>query len=273
MATLYIFGDESGTMPINDTDKPFVAATVAVLDNPPVLIPGSDDDSKMVEIFSNLNIIPYITVVKPFPGYGNTLKAKHGKMQVMARATRLVNGANARYLNENGFDIRNWIWCHAMGQGIANAVLHTVSTSSIDVVRVLLDRKTMSPSMRVFFKEMVVNHVGNWTKEFVAKYRMAYPSEVSLWEDRARFSSKSVILNWSDESKELEKQFGLKLADRLARKIYQAQMTGQPGIESMFKAAGFDNIVIDISKLVIRLDRRVVDNFKRNTRLPEPRDH
>ena len=63
MATLYIFGDESGTMPVSDTDKPFVAATVAVLDNPPALIRGSDDDEKMVEIFTSLNIVPFAAIV------------------------------------------------------------------------------------------------------------------------------------------------------------------------------------------------------------------
>ena len=162
LATLYVFGDESGTMPVSDNDKLFVAATVAVLKEP-TLIVGSDNDEKMVEIFGNLNILPFAAIVKPFPGYGAALKAKHDKIHVMARATRLLTGANVTYLDEKtlaeGFDLRNTVWGFAMVQAIAQAVLNTLFSSSIDAIHVILNRKTMLPSMRQFFKEIIVNRI------------------------------------------------------------------------------------------------------------------
>jgi hypothetical protein len=98
------------------------------------------------------------------------------------------------------------------------------------------------------------------------------PSVISQWESHVRFSAKTTSINWSDESKELEEEFGLKLVDRFARKMYQAQATHEAGIETILRDAGFDDFVVDISEVVTRLDQRVVDNFKRNTGLPEPRE-
>ena len=98
------------------------------------------------------------------------------------------------------------------------------------------------------------------------------PTIISEWENRIRFSSKTTVFRWSDESEELEKQFGLRLADRFARKIYQAQITRQPGIEALLKATGLKDFVHDISELVTRLDERLVDNFRKTTGLPEPRE-
>ena len=67
MTTLYIFGDESGTMPVNDNDKPFVAATVAVLNNNPAYIKGSNDNNIMVDIFKYFGIMPICGNSKTIP--------------------------------------------------------------------------------------------------------------------------------------------------------------------------------------------------------------
>lgn len=276
MATLYIFGDESGTMPADDADPPFVAATVAMLGNPPNLVHGSDDDEKMAEIFASLSIIPFAAIIMPYPGYGKALRAKYDKINVMARATRLITGVTPQYLDEktlrDGFDLRNTVWVYAMLQAIANAVLNTLFTNSVDAVQVILDRKTMTSSMRQFFKEMIVNRIAKGTKQFLGSFLPVNPSVVSEWEDRLRFSSKSTAFSWSDESEEPEKQFGLRLADRFAHKIYQARVARQPGIEAILETAGFKGFVRDISALVTRLDERLVDNFRKKTGLPEPKE-
>ena len=274
MATLYIFGDESGTMPVNDADKPFVAATIAVLGKPPVLVPGSNDVKRMVDIFANFNLIPFAAVVKPYPGYGRILKAKYEKIKIMAQATRIVSGGQATYLDEktrkDGFDLRNTVWSHAMSQSIANAVLNTLFTGSIDSIQIILDQKTMTPSMRQFFKEMIINRIGDGMKQFLKSIYFLSPTIVSEWEKRAHFSSKTTVISWSDESEELEEEFGLRLVDRFARKIYQAQIKPNSDIEEIFMKAGFEELIHDISRLLTRLDKGLIDHFRQVTGLPEP---
>jgi len=276
LATIHIFGDESGTMPIRDNDNPFVAATVAVLDRTLTLVPGSDNDNKLVEIFKELNVIPFAAVVKPYPGYSKAVRAKHDKMQVMARATRLVTGAKAQYLDQktltDGFGIRNTVWCHAMLQAIAHTVLHTVFTSTINAVRIILDEKTMRPAMRLLFKEMILQRIGAGMSQFLTTLLPLKPSVVGLWKRRVQFSAETTSFNWSDDSEEFREEFGLRLADRFSRKIYQARAMNQAGIEDAFRDAGFDDFVVDISEVVTCLDQRVIENFKRKTGLPEPRE-
>lgn len=276
MATLFIFGDESGTMPLSDSDKPFITATVSFLDNPPVLIEGSDNNEKLVEIVKGLNAIPSAMLVKPYPGYGKAIKTKYSKMQIMARATRLVTGANASYLDQktltNGFDPRNMIWCHAMLTAIGYAVLNTAFSSTINTVRIILDQKTMRPSMRTFFKEMVVQQMGTGTDEYLSTLHHMNSSVIDLWKSRVRFSAESTFLSWSDECDEFNNEFGLRLADRLSRKIYQSQSTSDPGIETLLKDAGYTDWVVDLSRIITQFDQRVIDNFKKKTGLPEPKE-
>ena len=93
---------------------------------------------------------------------------------------------------------------------------------------------------------------------------------VSRWESNVAFSADSTSLNWSDDSVELEKQFGLKLADRLARKIYNDNISNTQHFENMLKDADYKDFLVDITSAVSRLDQRLVDNFKKNTGLPEP---
>jgi len=275
MTTLYIFGDESGTMPVNDNDKPFVAATVAVLNNTPVFIKGSNDNNIMIDIFKDLNVMPFAAVVKPFYGYGEAMKLKYKKINVMARATRLVTGVNARYFDskalEYGYDLRNMVWSHAMLQAIAHSVLNKVFTNKIDSVKIILDRKTMMPSMRVFFKEMIINQMGVGTQQFIRSFYPLNRNLVSRWEGNINFSAESTSFSWSDDSTALEKQFGLKLADRLARKIYKDYIDNTNTFINMLKNSGFKNFIVDITNAVSQLDPRIIDNFKKNTGLPEPR--
>lgn len=275
MTTLYIFGDESGTMPVNDNDKPFVAATVAFLNNTPASIKGSNDNNIMIDIFKDLNVMPFVSVVKPFHGYGEAVKYKYKKIKVMARATRLATGVNARYLGEktleDGFDLRNMVWSHAMLQAIAHSVLNKVFTNKIDSVKIILDQKTMMPSMRVLFKDMIINQMGVGTQQFIRRFYPLNRKLVSRWEGNINFSAESTSLWWSDDSPALGKQFGLKLADRLARKIYKDYIDNADTFINMLKKSGFKNFIVDITNVISELDPRIIDNYKKNTGLPEPR--
>ena len=275
MSTLYIFGDESGTMPLKDSDKPFVTATISILDHRPELVKGSNNNEKMVGILKNIEAIPSAMVVKPFPGYSKAIKLKYSKMNTMARATRLVTGANASYLDQktlaNGFKPRNMVWCQAMLTAIAYAVLNTVYNSAINTVRIILDQKTMRPSMRNFFKDMLIQQMGVGTKEYLLNFQHMNPSVIDLWKSRVRFSAESTFFSWSDENDDTKNEFGLRLADRLSRKIYQSQISSDQEIETLLNLAGYSDCVVDLSRVVTQLSQRVIENFKRMTGLPEPK--
>ena len=269
MSTLFIFGDESGTMPLKDSDKPFVTATISVLDQRPELIEGSNNNKKLVEILKHIKATPTAMVVKPYPGYSKAIKEKYNKLNTMARATRLLTGANADYLDQKtlttGLDSRNSIWCQAMFTAIGRAILNTVNTSAICTVRIILDQKTMRPSMRAFFKDILIQQLCVGTKKYLLNFHHSDSSGNDFLKSRVCFSAESTFFSWSDENEDLEKEFGLRLADRLSRKIYQSQDSKNHEIETLLNQAGYDDCVVDFTKEVAQLSQRVVENFKEKT--------
>ena len=271
MAVLHIFGDESGSMPVNDEDKPFVAATVTFIEKTPIAVKGSNDDKILVSIFKDQAVIPFAAVVNPFPGFGKALKYKHDKMQVMARATRLVTGANSEYIDPTGVNLRNFVWSHAMLQAVVHAIRSTMFTTAIDSLRIVLDEKTMTHPMRRLFTE-TVQRMGTSVREFLKKHARLDPVNMSLYKSRVQFSADTTVINWSDDAEEFRSVFGLKLADRFAHKVYQQLENAERlGIEQNLREAGFKDFLLDITRIVTRFDQRLVDNFRRNTGLPEPR--
>ena len=91
--------------------------------------------------------------------------------------------------------------------------------------------------------------------------------------DRIKFSATSTTVHWSDDADAFKSEFGLKLVDRLARKMYRQLLNGsQTGIEHSLHNAGFDDFLLDITRLVTRpLNQRAIDAWKSDTGLPEPR--
>jgi len=252
LAILYLFGDESGTMPLHDDDKPFVAASVSVLDK---------NEKRLFEALQELSAVPFAAIVQPFPGFGKMIKTKFDKMDVMARAVRIATGApEPKKLND-----RDIVWGHAMGQAIIHAVRVSTSTTPIDELQILLDQKSMKPNERALFREAIKGYMLMTIPAILKELRPE-------WASRLRFSDRTISIHWSDESDEFESEFGLKLADRLSRKIYRLQVDNATDVKSVLKNAGFEDAVIDVAQVVTSLDHRIVDNLKRITGLPEPRE-
>jgi len=273
LSTLNIFADESGTMPINDNDKPFVAATVAFLGEPPDAINGSDDDEKLVDILKGSNGIPFAAIVRPFPGYGHILKSKYEKIITMARAKCLLNGSVVRYPDKDGINLHNEVWEFAMHRSIMQAVINTVlESSSIDNIRIIFDQKTMTKNRRNCF-DQIIHRIGTDLREYLETFRQTHSEkEVSFYKDCIQFSTQSISVHWSDEPNLVQNDFGLKLADRFAHKMYQQlEKKAQRGFDSILQNSGFRDFTVDITKSVIHpLNQNMIEAWKRETGLPEP---
>jgi len=259
-------------MPTEDNDKPFVAAIVAFFEKTPPAICGSDKDDKLVEILRESNAIPFLAIVKPFPGYGSSLKSKYDKMLVMAHAKRLLDGSTVPYIDKDRINLRNQVWDHTMLQGILHVVTCAMYSGSIDSVQILLDEKTMTTARRKIFTDMITS-LGANLKVYLERLGQDGGEDMSQHVDRIEFSALSTAVHWSDDSDEFRSEFALKLADRLARKMYRQLLnTSQTGIEHSLRNAGFEDFLHDITHVVTRpLSQRAIDAWKRDTGLPEPR--
>jgi hypothetical protein len=158
-----------------------------------------------------------------------------------------------------------------MLQAIVHVVNETIFSSTINSIQILLDEKTMTKATRSLFTEVLLR-IGPGSKEYMEGLKYLDPEKVSEYIGRIKFSRESTTIHWSDESKDYQSEFGLKLADRFARKMYRQLKDGdQTGIMSKLLNAGFNDCVIDITEIVTRpVNRRMIENWKRNTGLPEP---
>jgi hypothetical protein len=249
LATLHVFGDESGTMPTDDRQEPFVIATVAFLERVPSLIAGTNLDQKLVEVLTQYHGIPFAAIVKPFPGYGYRLMSRFEDLKANASEIRLAKGMSDQTFDSD-MSIRNHVWSHAMQQAIVHTVNIAMLVASIDALRILLHEKTMTLEMRGLFASRVLN-VGERVKMFL--HDRSCPEGMRWYESNIQFTKESVSLSWSDENPPLKKEFGLKLADRLSRKIYRDfSKPGEACFRSLLVSAGFEDFMIDISDIITR---------------------
>jgi hypothetical protein len=260
-------------MPIKDADGPFIASTVGFLGAPPGAIQWGDNDDKIVEILKKTNSIPLAAVVNPFPGYHHSLMAKFNKIKTMIRAKCLLDGSNVQYPDRDDINLPNEVWQRAMEQAIAHAVISAVLGGwIIDSIRIIFDGKSMNKKRRILF-EKSLDQIGKTLREYLGPFEKKYPPKaVSVYKDRIRLLAGSISVYWGDESNPSQCEFGLKLADNFARKMYHQLINqDQAGFETSFRKAGFKDIVLDITELVIRpLDKNIIDRWKRDTGLPEP---
>ena len=154
MSELTIFGDESGTMPAEDGDPPFCAATLATVNEPPKLSQRSGHRRDVLQACVEWNSVPQVVGICPRPGYGERLRSKTSKMSTMARASRLMTGSHA-YLPDQGYNPRNLVWVRCMSLCLVRAVLRATDTQTIENVRVVLDRKTFTGPERALFTDRI----------------------------------------------------------------------------------------------------------------------
>ena len=273
MSILYIFSDESGTMPREDGDDPFVTATIGFLDKLPSFVPGSNDNDTLANILKSQKALPVITFVRPFPNYGNLLKNRYEKFEIMARAKCLLEGKTIQYPDKNEINICNDVWQQTISQAIIHNLLNIAFDYSLCTkIRFIFDEKTMTQNRRDLFEEIIRN-VDLMLREYLTEFNKDYPeSLVSSIINNIQYYRDSVSVIWSDSPHFPQNYtFGLKLADRVARKSYQT-LKGKFDFFLLLEKAGFKDFTIDITQQIARpVDKKLIENWKRETGLPEPR--
>ena len=224
MATLWIFGDEAGIMPLADTDEVFVAATIGFLGLPPTQ--RKFDEAALITALVAARALPTLALVRPFPGFAKTLDAKFTRMNTMARCTRLLTGANANYLTPDGFNLRNVVWEYAMVQALVKAFSSAIERSRIDDVVVILDQKAIAAPTRKLFEDQIRRTPENMVSVHRQALRGGLGSEQHI--RRLALSRESIRVQWSDERLSREARDGLLLAHHLASRTFRDVRRGRP---------------------------------------------
>ena len=270
MNTLYIYADECGGIPLDDSSEPFVGAAVSAIQPITGALALRFDVPLLVRHLARTSAAPFLAHVKPFPGYGAQVSAKFDKMDTMARARKLVTGVH-EYLPSGGVAVRNNIWVHCVTQAVGQALVMHSFRGPIDRVVVTFDQKTLAPESR----RMVIDkcrEIPQRITESAAKFHALNPRQVESVLSNVQVAPDDMVIQWSDEPGTTGTEDGLHLADRLAWHYQKhLQSPTQPSFLDALAQAGHKDITYDVTQIMIRpIDRDSIETWKRDTGLPEP---
>lgn len=268
MSDLYVFGDEFGTMPTVEGQGVFLAATVSVCGELPGIRHFDGHRSSLLKQLDEFEAFPFVGYVIPESGYGSQFEAKFQRMNLMARASRLVNGSNSHYLNPEGLRPRNMVWSYCMVTALAGAVAKMVFRESVQTIRVHLDQKSMSRADRALFNGTIARLVPN-LRSLLAEAGSEPTARSAL---QAIQDCREATVTWSDEIECPSLKTGLALADSLARHSGKSIKRGAEGAHLMWlRSPKWETSSMNMTKLVLRpLQMRTISQWKTQTGLPEP---
>lgn len=268
---LNIYCDESGTMPIDDSTDLFLTASVGVVNQHISFDKKSGHKNWLIDRLKQFNSIPFITFILPKKGYGNIVKAKFDKINTMARYTRLITGRNTHYLDEDGLRIPNFIWSFCMLKSIGNVILNAVDQQEINKIQIFIDDKSFSKPSKMFFINSLFRQL-NIMIDSITKLKGYFPSQTNRLLERINKIEGETSLYWRDESDASPAKEGLEIAHYLAyhfRKDFRKKT--KTCISKLLTESKYDYFQMDVTELLIQpINEKTIEDWKKNTGLPEP---
>lgn len=268
MSTLRIYTDEAGKMPMTDDDGPFVVSAVGILGEHPTFASVNGRAAWLCSKLVELNAHANCSFVIPQPGFGDAVRKKLAKMDLMARSTRLLTGANNHYLTPAGLQQRFIIYNHCMQDVVQGPLLRAVLKSPLERVEICLDQMTMAPGTRL----MLITHVKSMRQQLLStikKLENLNPDHAKRIRANVRFDE--IHISWSDEEHMETADGGLKLAHYLASLKYRDLRRGQRVLDNQLIESGYTNYGRNITEQLIRpIAGSSVREWEQNTGLSEP---
>jgi hypothetical protein len=226
--SLFVFGDEYGTMPVKDDDGPFLVATVAL--RAPLLTDTetSGHPGSVAEKLCEIGALVHVAYAIPSVSYGEMFLAKIARIDTLARASFVKDGRNARFWNEYGVRIRNHVWVNCMGASVSAAVANAALMGRIEEIHVHLDQKTLSAESLATFCAAVARIPEN-LKGILLRFPNSVGARTALNDVQA--CTPKLAVTWRGTEDQHELAFGLKLAHLVAYhagKAFEASRKNDP---------------------------------------------
>ena len=255
-------------MPLRDDDGPFVVASVAVRGVHPEITSVEGRPRWLCTKLVELGAFANCSLVRPCAGYGLSIGKKLEKMDVMARATRLMTGANAQYLTQNGLQQRYVIYSHCMQDVVQGPILRAVSSFPVEHVEIYLDEMTMAPGTR----RLLRTHVRSMNRNLVAtieRLQALSPSHAASLRANLRFDE--IRVAWSNEEESGAAKDGLRLAHYLASLTYHDLVHARSDLSDSMTQCGYQNYIRDITPQLVRpISQETIARWEQNSGLSEP---
>jgi hypothetical protein len=256
-------------MPLKDSDEVFIAATVSVIGAHPQIQNAEGRPDWLCNRLEEFKARPQCSLIRPSNGYGRAIAKKLGEMDVMARATRLVTGANAKYLPMGGIPFRNTIWSLCAQDAVQGPLLRAVIEQPVISAELYFDQKTMAPETRTLFRSQINRMPGILINSIKATAKLN-ARRASAILDNIQFDR--INVRWSDEPGTADATGGLTLAHYLASLTRKEMLRGRSALSNLLISRGFDGFLRDVTNLATRpISLEAVRDWESLTGLPRPK--
>jgi len=272
-----IYCDEAGTMPIEDDEDFFCAATICFDGNRPKI-----DRTPKARLATNLKkngAAVLVTFVKPKPGYGSAVVDKFERLETMGRARRLLEGSKPKYLRPDGTlpSSRDLIWNYCMIQAISHAIGFSVTRGPISGVSVLMDPKSLAEPNRRLLLDQVFRGPGV-LQGVMDDPSAPDPRAAKVIQGRLQaIRPDAISLSWRSERDPNTKWMrdGLTLADQVASRFREEAINPRESpLASELTVAGVDFRTVDLTDhLMADIDPENIEQWERDTGLRAPRSN
>jgi hypothetical protein len=271
MSLLKIYADEAGTMPLADTDEPFVTGMVSVVGSD-LQIRERHNLGKAPEFCGCLSQVGaniHFCYIRPGLGYAKAIGSKLSKMDTMARMTRLMTGGNTKYLPPEGISYRNMVWSISMNQAMYAIFLRAAASGPVSEVEMFFDQKTMARQSRTHFRE-AAQMITNNLRRTVLRFADARPLDAAQLL-RNVDGLEHIKIHWSDEPDFERASDGLTVAHHLSSLARRFLIKGRTDFSEYLTTAGYTQFEKDITATVTApISRESIESWKKQTGLLEP---
>jgi len=208
MNTLYIYSNEYGVFPEQDTDDPYVACAIASpFEIPELQVPYNDVDA-IFRLLKAHSAHPMLKYVYPVSGLGKAIEKGYSNINVIRNLSRRLTKDESVLLTKDQilrFDIPSW----CIDSAIFHILVGDKLSSPIYWIQIILDQAVSGEDERELFACVTRNTVFGF-KEFVLEspHVLQYYSSMSF---------SNLLFSWSDCVDDRNHAGGMKAAKALAK--------------------------------------------------------
>lgn len=275
MATVHLYCDEAGTMPVRDDDDAFVAAVLALPSYESPDLPERPHSPEVTaKLLRELKAVFQCCKVIPFFGYEKLLAKKIKIWKFTSEVDEKLGRRRRWFTSPDQVRDRNIVWIGAMELALG-AILVPIAgilDQPIEGIRVYINAKSFTAEMKSFFIS-VFKELTPETARSVFTNASANPELAPRWQKLAKRASdnirpESIDIEWDDQPDFSGNRGLMWLAHSLVSNTHrEVRMKDRKhGFFWALNEAGFrSRFLDDVTKLLVKIKRSDYVIWERET--------
>lgn len=269
LSKLFIFIDESGTMPLNKEKDIFVAAGFSTFNDYPIFKEKKGKKTWLIGQLIKHSAIPFISYIEPDDEYLIKVKQRFDQIEEMAKVTLGTTGNNKKYFPTDGLKRRNMIYINTINNCIGQIILNSTIKDRIDEITIYLDQKTLKKTSLNLFNNQIKRELKIMNSS-IDKIHDIPESLKDFIKSRLNWNENEVRIFWSNQPESFSAEYGLELAHYLCHLFFKEYKKKESpnSLYNMLIKAGYTNFLSKTNSLLTKeLNGKTIQDWEKNTGL------